>query len=250
MSGNRQSLLPLHYTPAGSQGALPLGPQEAKTPSATQSTVPSAPSSAASSADPSISVTPEAVRASHSSPPPPSPAVPTSNSPSQTAPAATSPSTAFSTPSRAEGESSSQTSTSSNDDDPPAAPAGYPKLAFKMGDMPETAIFRRFGFLNAQILLYMQAELVSLEDRLRRIQARDNEASGSRSLYAKNWFFLGNSKYQDDGDERQWELVKEIREKLKEYSKLSKISDISLSLSLTYPAGSPPQTRMRRYESN
>lgn len=67
----------------------------------------------------------------------------------------------------------------------------------------------------------MQAELVTLEERLRKVQARDDAAPGSRSLYAKNWFFLGNSRYQDDGDESQWELVKEIREKLKEYSKLS-----------------------------
>ncbi|KAF9640983.1 hypothetical protein BFW01_g12789 [Lasiodiplodia theobromae] len=66
----------------------------------------------------------------------------------------------------------------------------------------------------------MQAELVSLEKRLRKVQARDNAAPGSRSLYATNWFYLGNSTYQDDGDDSQWELVKEIREKLKEYNEL------------------------------
>ncbi|KAB2573310.1 hypothetical protein DBV05_g8034 [Lasiodiplodia theobromae] len=87
-----------------------------------------------------------------------------------------------------------------------------------MGDIPETAIFRRFGFLNAQNLLYMQAELVNLEDRLRRVQARDARASGSREWYAKNWFFLGHPEDQEDGDDEQWELVKEIRERLKEYN--------------------------------
>lgn len=64
----------------------------------------------------------------------------------------------------------------------------------------------------------MQAELVNLEDKLRKVQAEDNKASGSRSLYAKNWFFLGTSAYQKGGEARQWKLVKEIREKLKEYS--------------------------------
>ncbi|KAK0645290.1 hypothetical protein DIS24_g8040 [Lasiodiplodia hormozganensis] len=86
-----------------------------------------------------------------------------------------------------------------------------------MGDIPETAIFRRFGFLNAQNLLYMQAELVSLEDRLRRVQAKDDRAPGSRGLYAKNWFFLGHPEAQED---EQWELVKEIRERLKEYNEM------------------------------
>lgn len=89
-----------------------------------------------------------------------------------------------------------------------------------MSDIPEAAIFRRFGFLNAQNLLYMQAELVCLEERLRKRQAKDSKASGSRSLYAKNWFYLSDSADQEDGDDEQWELVKEIRVKLKEYSKL------------------------------
>jgi hypothetical protein len=42
---------------------------------------------------------------------------------------------------------------------------GYPKLARHMGASPEIAIFRRFGALNAQNLLYLQAELVHLEKR-------------------------------------------------------------------------------------
>ena len=102
-----------------------------------------------------------------------------------------------------------------------------------MGDIPETAIFRRFGFLNAQNLLYMQAELVNLEDRLRRVQARDARASGSREWYAKNWFFLGHPEDQEDGDDEQWELVKEIRERLKEYSKLAKIQYLICTASVS-----------------
>lgn len=85
--------------------------------------------------------------------------------------------------------------------------------------MPETAIFRRFGFLNAQNLLYMQAELVSLENQLRRLQAEDAEAgSAVRSRYAENWFYLSTATTEDGGNDEQWELMKEIRSKLKDYS--------------------------------
>jgi len=43
---------------------------------------------------------------------------------------------------------------------------GYPKLAGQIELCPETAIFRRFGALNAENLLYFQAELVWLETEL------------------------------------------------------------------------------------
>ncbi len=43
---------------------------------------------------------------------------------------------------------------------------GYTALALLMGRVPEVAIFRRFSTLNARNLLYLQAELVQLEDDL------------------------------------------------------------------------------------
>ncbi|KAL1636000.1 hypothetical protein SLS56_001352 [Neofusicoccum ribis] len=90
-----------------------------------------------------------------------------------------------------------------------------------MGEMPEVAIFRRFGALNAQILLYMQAELVSLEKQLHQLQARDAAAPSPRSMYAVNWFRLRNSEDLGEGDDdEQWELVKEIRVKLREYNNM------------------------------
>jgi hypothetical protein len=45
---------------------------------------------------------------------------------------------------------------------PLRTPNGYTKLAIQMGQYSEMAIFRRFGALNAQNLLYLQAELVQL----------------------------------------------------------------------------------------
>ena len=97
---------------------------------------------------------------------------------------------------------------------------GYPKLAAQMELQPETSLFRRFGFLNAQNLLYLQAELTWLEKRLRECQVEDSmDSKGNKSQYALNWYWL--SQAEDDGDTTQLDLVLKIRERMKEYSKVS-----------------------------
>ena len=92
---------------------------------------------------------------------------------------------------------------------------GYAKLASLMGAHPEVAIFRRFGALGVQNLLYLQAELVALEDELRQCSLA-NESSGDidRVAFAKDWFTLAS---YDGGNERQWAIVLRIRQKLKDY---------------------------------
>jgi hypothetical protein len=101
---------------------------------------------------------------------------------------------------------------------PPRHVNGYPKLARHMGASPEMAIFRRFGALNAQNLLYLQAELVHLEKKLREFEKRDSQSSeGMKSQYARDWFWLSRS--ENDGNDDQWQTVLAIREKLVEYSK-------------------------------
>ncbi|KAH8722341.1 hypothetical protein GQ44DRAFT_741716 [Phaeosphaeriaceae sp. PMI808] len=95
---------------------------------------------------------------------------------------------------------------------------GYPKLAAKFEVLPEVAIFRRFGALNAQNLLYYQAELASLEIKLREQQVHDsNDREGKGECYATNWHWLKHSKTDSDG--RQLNLIMQIRELLKQYSK-------------------------------
>lgn len=95
---------------------------------------------------------------------------------------------------------------------------GYPKLAAQMALQPETSIFRRFGFLNAQNLLYFQAELTILEEQLQKRQKLDSlGTTGRKSKYARNWFWLEQSR--DDGDTCQLDLVLRIRETMKEYSR-------------------------------
>lgn len=97
-------------------------------------------------------------------------------------------------------------------------PIGYPKLAARTEVQPEIAIYRRFGALNAQNLLYYQAELVDLEEKLIEQQIKDNkDAKGAKKKYATTWYRLKSSAV--DGDTKQLDLVMKLRETLKEYSK-------------------------------
>lgn len=96
---------------------------------------------------------------------------------------------------------------------------GYPKLGAYMGLYPESAIIRKFGSLNGQNLLYLQAELTHLELRLREVQAGDSKAQdGQRSMYARDWYWLDASATEENSE--QWQIMMGIRGKLKEYSKL------------------------------
>lgn len=94
---------------------------------------------------------------------------------------------------------------------------GYPKFAGQIGLRPEFAIFRRFGALNAENLLYLQAELVLLEKALEEQQAIDSQSIHLRKAkYALNWYHLKNS--AENGDTVQLDLVLKIRRTLKQYS--------------------------------
>lgn len=120
---------------------------------------------------------------------------------------------------------------------------GYPKLAAKIEVLPEVAIYRKFGALNAQNLLYLQAELTSLERDLRDQQIADhNERSLDPNVkkykYARSWEWLRES--ADDGSTAQLDLVIKIRETLKEYSKRAP-DTLKLFKSL---AAKPPQMKL------
>jgi hypothetical protein len=51
---------------------------------------------------------------------------------------------------------------------------GYSVLAEQMGKFPQLGIFHNFGALNARNILYLQAELTYLEQRLIAMEKRDN----------------------------------------------------------------------------
>lgn len=110
-------------------------------------------------------------------------------------------------------------------------PEGYPKMGLLMGKCPEYAIFRRFGALNAENLLYLQAELKVLEAKLRIYQEADrNSEHEDRKIYSLDWETLensGNNATTSSGNEQnQWNTILAIRGKLKEYSTLPSISHL------------------------
>ena len=94
---------------------------------------------------------------------------------------------------------------------------GYPKLATLMGHHPETAIFRRFNHLNMLNLLSLQAELTDLELQLQHVRQED-ETSGDplRMLHSIDFWELRQSRKA--GDDLQWHVLLDIRQKLQEYS--------------------------------
>jgi hypothetical protein len=94
----------------------------------------------------------------------------------------------------------------------------YPRLSEFMGLWPEVAIFRRFGALNAQNLLFLQAELAHLERELKVIREREEKQEDAKGLLAqRSWFEL--SQATEDGEYcPQWTVIQDIRSKLSEYS--------------------------------
>ncbi len=103
-----------------------------------------------------------------------------------------------------------------------SSPNGYDHLARFMGGLPENAIFRRFGALAAQDLLYRQAELVALERSLTRYQQADKESGHSeRQQYSLSWSRLNDSVEEENGnDGSQWVTALKIRTKLQEYREI------------------------------
>ena len=93
---------------------------------------------------------------------------------------------------------------------------GYPRLGRLMGESPPLAIFRRYGTLNAQNILYMQAEINELEKELQDISSEDRYSDSiEKQRYSREWWRLARAQ---GGDSLQWKKCLELREKLNEYS--------------------------------
>ena len=95
---------------------------------------------------------------------------------------------------------------------------GYPRLANLVGQYPGMAIFRRFSRLNAQNLLYMQAELVQMEYELDTIALEDSQCDDPNRQSFQTYVY--NMKRAQGPDGLQWQMVRELRQRLKEYSML------------------------------
>ena len=124
------------------------------------------------------------------------------------------------------GDEESQTSTTL--DGPPSRdqseavrhhPYGYHRLADFMGEYPDYAVYRRFGTLNSPNLLYLQAELVMLEQLLKKYAAEDTSSNAEHQpLYARNWMLLSNQGGPKSRSKKQWNLMLRIRKVLRQYS--------------------------------
>lgn len=95
-----------------------------------------------------------------------------------------------------------------------ATDTGHEKLASFMANHSQTAAFQRFDFLNTLNLLYMQAELVEQEKRLKEsIKADQNSDNYERKTSTRDWYWLSLS--EESGT---WEDVLKTRKLLREYS--------------------------------
>lgn len=93
---------------------------------------------------------------------------------------------------------------------------GYPRLACHMGKYTSAQIFRRFSSLNSQNLLYLQAELIHLEQKLRGLEAKDKVSDkGRQRSFSVDWYWLNESRLEH-GEQIQTTMA--VRGKLKEYS--------------------------------
>jgi hypothetical protein len=97
---------------------------------------------------------------------------------------------------------------------------GYAQIAWRIANHDDLGIFRRFAALNAQDLLYMQAELRVLELKLRQ-QETSNSRSGNerQTWYSRDWQTLSKAEKVEGTRDTQWQTFLEIREKLAKYSK-------------------------------
>lgn len=98
-------------------------------------------------------------------------------------------------------------------------PKGYPRIASLMAEYPEVAMVRRFRGLNARHLLYLQSELAEIEVKLLKLE-KDNakeELPSNKGRYATDYYWLKDSA-RNQGDNEQWQLVQDMKKKLREYS--------------------------------
>jgi hypothetical protein len=95
---------------------------------------------------------------------------------------------------------------------------GYNQLAGIMGAEPELAIFRRFLALNARNVLCLEAEVLHLEDSLRRIILEDSRSDDDeRRLFERDIHAMKEA-IGEGGKGLQWKRTLEVRQILKEYS--------------------------------
>ncbi len=91
-------------------------------------------------------------------------------------------------------------------------PAGYPRLAVFLDSDENFMLYRRFGFLQARVLLYKQDELRELEEKLDKMDRRDSKTRPKK---------LKSRERDDAENEDRRKLIQNIAKAFQEYSKCS-----------------------------
>lgn len=119
---------------------------------------------------------------------------------------------------------------------------GYEKLAQLMGNSHTDGhflIFQKFEHLSAQNLLYLQAEIVNLQETLAGLAKEDAESEDpERQVYSRDWWALSSA---EDGE--QWEVFLRLRSKLKAYCTLH-LSQDCFNLTMEEPDKAIAQHQM------
>ena len=102
-------------------------------------------------------------------------------------------------------------------------PDGYPSLARFITSHRDhsTAIYCHYEDLGARDLLYLQSELAELEARQVTYDEEDLEGSMDDAACSRDWNAFKRLSVNDDRQKHKMELVRQIRETMKEYSEFA-----------------------------
>ena len=89
-------------------------------------------------------------------------------------------------------------------------PAGYGKIAAVEDLDPEFFICRKFGFLHKYALLYLQDELVEIQEDLERLDKWEFSDGDTKTLVSRR-------RDRAVGDSRRQDLIARLVAKLKQY---------------------------------
>jgi hypothetical protein len=108
-------------------------------------------------------------------------------------------------------------------------PEGYPRLAALLDSDENFMLYRRFGFLQARILLNKQDQLRELEKDLDRLDKLDSKKDPS---------VLKSREKDDSLNGRRKKVLFEIEENFKEYGLITlyQLSELNLKLTSTSSA--------------
>jgi hypothetical protein len=117
---------------------------------------------------------------------------------------------------------------------------GYPSLAAFLSSDPDHSaeVYRRFDFLSARNLLYLQSQLAEFEAQLRAFDQEDLRTLAEEDEYtdsARDWkVFDEKARDVTSKAKKRMDLATQISEKLKEYRKSSCIVLITQSAQLSF----------------